>query len=660
MTLEQPSSIIAEQLQAKAGSVAIAPISSLVSQSARHALTLRHEASGEYHQLLLFSFPRPPHRSTSYEHASSSSSRSSDEARAWYCMEAVCPHAGGPLENATLESVEKELEDEARQRDDIGKHEADVEDLVVVCPWHEYDFSLRTGKSTRGGQVKACVYSVEIRPGPERNLGSQSLPLKETIRLAQPGIKAKASRGGTSPSEPAAVQRSDKWIWVEAPRLEAGFEWEARGQARGWTCIEVRPVSEAFAQPHRESQIAAKAPDAALSESMQELSFGSQIIPPEASASLPSRSMTRGAVPSAKARDHEAYPPPNPEPKTIVAWACLILNTASPTLKVHYTKLAYDAFLAGKCTKIGGGSWRRKERRVGEDGGDEPGSAYGGPSASSWEWHRSADEIPPEKPPRQTDNVVKPGFEAKRGKGGTERGRIALLHSLANIEQWAIDLAWDMVAISPHLYAEALSPPSTSDSSQTHKALRPPLQMIADFVRMAADEAKHFTLLCERLESLGVKFGDLTVHHGLWETARDTRHCLAARLSVVHLVHEARGLDVNPTTISRFVKAGDEESVKSLTIIHEDEVTHVSTGHRWLVHLCQAHNPPQDPVQVFRQKVRENFSGTLREPFNELDRARAGLDKQWYDGLRGQKRTVLDGDSRSGVQDARVAQIAGG
>ncbi|CEG19335.1 3-OXOACYL-[ACYL-CARRIER-PROTEIN] SYNTHASE-LIKE PROTEIN [Ceraceosorus bombacis] len=52
--------------------------------------------------------------------------------RAWYCMEAVCPHAGGPLENATLESVEKELEDEARQRDDIGKHEADVEDLVVV------------------------------------------------------------------------------------------------------------------------------------------------------------------------------------------------------------------------------------------------------------------------------------------------------------------------------------------------------------------------------------------------------------------------------------------------------------------------------------------------------------------------------------------------
>lgn len=33
-------------------------------------------------------------------------------------------------------------------------------------------------------------------------------------------------------------------------------------------------------------------------------------------------------------------------------------------------------------------------------------------------------------------------------------------------------------------------------------------------------------------------------------------------------MHEARGLDVNPNTIARFVKAGDTESVEKLKIIH--------------------------------------------------------------------------------------------
>lgn len=63
---------------------------------------------------------------------------------------------------------------------------------------------------------------------------------------------------------------------------------------------------------------------------------------------------------------------------------------------------------------------------------------------------------------------------------------------------------------------------------------------------MAEDEAKHFSLLKTRLEELGSYYGAHTVHAGLWESALDTQDDLLARLAIIHLVHEARGLDVSP------------------------------------------------------------------------------------------------------------------
>lgn len=41
--------------------------------------------------------------------------------------------------------------------------------------------------------------------------------------------------------------------------------------------------------------------------------------------------------------------------------------------------------------------------------------------------------------------MVKPEDAGRRGKGGNIANRIKLLHALANIELWAIDLAWDIM-----------------------------------------------------------------------------------------------------------------------------------------------------------------------------------------------------------------------
>ncbi|KAL5638634.1 hypothetical protein ACGC1H_003108 [Rhizoctonia solani] len=171
-----------------------------------------------------------------------------------------------------------------------------------------------------------------------------------------------------------------------------------------------------------------------------------------------------------------------------------------------------------------------------------------------------------------------------------------------------------------------------------------PPQFFTDWVKVAEDEAKHFSLLSSRLTQLGTYYGSQAVHAGLWDSATRTSHSLSARLCIIHLVHEARGLDVNPITINKFKNAGDNESVKVLEVIHWDEVTHVTAGHRWFTWACNLLD--EDPVQTFRREVKAHFSGALKGPFNTVDRARAGMSPDFYEGLGGE--TLESKDTKKG------------
>lgn len=254
----------------------------------------------------------------------------------------------------------------------------------------------------------------------------------------------------------------------------------------------------------------------------------------------PSHAQTAAAAAAAAAHS-ASVPDPEPLPRTLVEWAVLVLHTPEPHRKVEYTRRAAHAFRSGKCRGIGGGRWASADAKDSVKGKEV-----------AREWTVKASEAPPLTPPRLSDaKVVQPGREGKRGKGGSEKSRIAMLHSLANIEQWAIDLAWDIIARAPRLYAR------TAPAGKTL-----PMQFFSDFVKVAEDEAKHFSLLQDRLQEMGAAFGDLPVHHGLWDSAQETMESLAARLCIIHLVHEARGLDANPLTIKKFENAGDTNSVE--------------------------------------------------------------------------------------------------
>ena len=219
---------------------------------------------------------------------------------------------------------------------------------------------------------------------------------------------------------------------------------------------------------------------------------------------------------------------------------------------------------------------------------------------------------PPTRPARPERPVLLPPREMKRRRNlAAVAGRIALLHALAHVELNAIDLAWDLVArfANPGL----------------------PRDFFDDWVTVAAEEAEHFALLDARLAALGGAYGDLPAHDGLWESAAATAHDLVARLAVVPLVLEARGLDVSPEMIHRLERAGDPDSAALLARIYDDEIGHVAAGARWFAFVCRTRG--LDPEATFADRVRRHFKGLVKPPFNKAARERAGFPAAYYEPL---------------------------
>jgi uncharacterized ferritin-like protein (DUF455 family) len=216
---------------------------------------------------------------------------------------------------------------------------------------------------------------------------------------------------------------------------------------------------------------------------------------------------------------------------------------------------------------------------------------------------------PPTRPGRPArPPLLRPRDMPKRKAGGNQEKRVALLHALAHIELNAIDLAWDIIA--------RFGTPDT------------PREFFEDWVKVGEEEAIHFSLLRTRLNELDADYGDLPAHDGLWQAAEETSHDLLARLAIVPLVLEARGLDVTPATIVDFRRAGDEASAAILDRIYHDEIGHVAAGMRWFHHFAETAG--LNPKQAWQDRVRRHFKGTLKPPFNDAARKDAGFDPDFY------------------------------
>lgn len=229
------------------------------------------------------------------------------------------------------------------------------------------------------------------------------------------------------------------------------------------------------------------------------------------------------------------------------------------------------------------------------------------------DWHEgriagAGDTLPPARPARPAlPELLPPNRMPRRSYGGAA-GRIALIHALAHIELNAIDLAWDIVCRFP---AEAM-----------------PAAFLDDWVEVAQDEARHFELLDDLLGHLGSGYGALPAHDGLWQAAEKTADDLMARLAVVPLTLEARGVDTTPATIARLERSGDTLTPPVLAVIYDDEIAHVAKGVRWFAWLAKRRG--QEPAHAYAAWMAERYPAGLKEPFNHDGRAAAGFPRDWY------------------------------
>jgi uncharacterized ferritin-like protein (DUF455 family) len=183
----------------------------------------------------------------------------------------------------------------------------------------------------------------------------------------------------------------------------------------------------------------------------------------------------------------------------------------------------------------------------------------------------------------------------------TLEGRAALLHAICHIEFNAINLALDAVWRFSGM----------------------PAPFYADWLRVAAEEAQHFSLLQQHLRSLGWDYGDFDAHDGLWTMCEKTKSDILARMALVPRTLEARGLDATPLIQDKLTRAGDHQAVGILDIILRDEVGHVAIGNRWFHHLCCERG--LDAVSLYPQLVEQYEAPRLRPPFNEAARKAAGF-----------------------------------
>jgi uncharacterized ferritin-like protein (DUF455 family) len=213
----------------------------------------------------------------------------------------------------------------------------------------------------------------------------------------------------------------------------------------------------------------------------------------------------------------------------------------------------------------------------------------------------------PSRPP-----LVHPAKVPRRSPT-TREGLAALLHAIAHIEFNAINLALDAAWRFDGL----------------------PREFHLDWVRVAAEEAFHFTLLRDHLASLGHAYGDFDAHDNLWLMCERTRDDVLARMALVPRTLEARGLDANPQIQDKLRRARTpdaDRAVEILDAILRDEVGHVAIGNHWYRWLCDREG--LDAEGHYAVLAARYQAPRLHGPFNLDARRRAGFSAAELDALQ--------------------------
>jgi len=216
----------------------------------------------------------------------------------------------------------------------------------------------------------------------------------------------------------------------------------------------------------------------------------------------------------------------------------------------------------------------------------------------------------PQLPGRPPSWTVQDNFKiSRRPSLETLDGRRRLLHSVANIELSAVELALLAVVEFP------------DESLAYHEAM----------LGIAAEEVVHCRMVINRLRELDMEFGEEVVHLELWKTAREHAG-IVERLAVVPRILEARGLDVSGRLRRQIRGAGDEQTALVLDRIYADEVGHVAVGTYWYRQACSRRG--LDSEQHFLAML-ERFRPGRPTPVDREGRIAAGFTEREIEAAGG-------------------------
>ena len=222
----------------------------------------------------------------------------------------------------------------------------------------------------------------------------------------------------------------------------------------------------------------------------------------------------------------------------------------------------------------------------------------------------AAMEAPSGIPGRPARPELVPPLQVGRRSMATPEGRAMLVHALAHIEFNAVNLALDALWRFDGM----------------------PEQYYLDWLRVADEEALHFTLLSAHLATLGYAYGDFPGHDSLWEMVAKTSDDVMARMALVPRTLEARGLDAIPPLRKKIAQAGDLAAALILDRLLVDEVGHVEIGNRWYFSLCEQRG--LDPLATYDALTARYKAPVLKGPFNIEGRRQAGFTEAELQRLR--------------------------
>ena len=220
-------------------------------------------------------------------------------------------------------------------------------------------------------------------------------------------------------------------------------------------------------------------------------------------------------------------------------------------------------------------------------------------------------DFPPVAPETLPGHPARPELrhhtQVARRSPATLEGRAVLIHAIAHIEFNAINLALDAV----------------------WRFAGMPAAFYLDWLRVAAEEGKHFLLLRDHLRTHhACDYGDYPAHQGLWTMCEKTAGDITARMALVPRTLEARGLDATPQIQNKLRNVGTPDALAAvdiLDIILREEVGHVSIGNHWYRWLCEQQGI--DAHAHYHVLTVQYEAPRLRPPFNTAARKQAGFSE---------------------------------